>query len=57
MTKEEAIKFFEDEIYLYRDAPYLNGCEMTEEWKNMIDIYEIAVSAIKFQIKNMPDEE
>lgn len=45
----KAIKFFEDEILSLRKAPELNGCEMTPEWMELIQIYNTALEAIKNQ--------
>lgn len=45
----KAIKFFEDEILSLRKAPELNGCEMTSEWIERIQIYSTALEAIKNQ--------
>lgn len=46
MTPEEAIQYFNDEIRLCRAAPYINGCQMTDDWQRTIDACEIAVAAI-----------
>lgn len=47
MTPEEAIQYFNDEIWLCRAAPSINGCQMTEDWQRTIDACEIAVAAIR----------
>lgn len=49
MKIEKAIKFFDDEILMLNNAPKLNGCEMTEEWKEQLEICEMAKSAIEKQ--------
>lgn len=45
----KAIKFFEGEIVSLRKAPELNGCEMTTEWMELMQIYNIALESIKSQ--------
>lgn len=50
MTPEKAIKFFDDEILMLNNAPELNGCEMTDEWKEQLEICKMAKSAIEKQI-------
>lgn len=47
---KKAIKFFEEEITRLKNAPKINGCEMTEEWAEQIEICKIAKSAIEKQI-------
>ena len=44
---EKAIKFFKEEIVRCKNAPKLNGCEMTEEWKETIEICETAIEALE----------
>ena len=55
MTSEKAIKFFDDEILMLNNAPELNGCEMTEEWKEQLEICKMAKSAIEKQIPKKLD--
>ncbi len=50
----KAIKFFEEEIVRLRKAPEINGCEMTPEWKEMLQIYNTAVQALGKQIPKKP---
>ena len=50
----KAIKFFEEEIVRLRKAPEINGCEMTPEWKEMLQIYNTAVEALRKQIPKKP---
>lgn len=49
MTKEEAIRWMEDEKSSFEHAPALNGCQMTKEWQDAIDVYSMAISAIRQQ--------
>ena len=44
---DKALNFFKDEIRRIELAATLNGCEMTEEWKDMISIYKTAVVALE----------
>ena len=56
MKTEQAIEYFENEIRLCKNAPALNGCEMTEEWQRTIDVCTLAVEALKAQqaLENNP---
>ena len=45
----KAINFFEEEIVRLRKAPEINGCEMTPEWKEMLQIYNTAVEALRLR--------
>lgn len=45
----KAIKFFGEEIVRIRKAPEINGCEMTPEWKEMLQIYNTAVEALRLR--------
>lgn len=47
---KNAIKFFEEEITRLENAPKINGCEMTDEWAEQIEICKTAKSAIEKQI-------
>lgn len=49
MTKEEAIKWLQEEKLSLERAPDLNGCPMTEDWKKGIDVYDMAISALRSQ--------
>lgn len=62
----KAIKFFEEEIVRLRKAPEINGCEMTPEWIEQLQIYNTALEALRSctapktnfdRIKNMSVEE
>lgn len=71
MTREEAIRWMEDEKSSLEYAPTLNGCQMTKEWQDAIDVYSMAISALRQQedvkdchqmtnadlIRSMSDEE
>ena len=45
--KQKAIKWFQQEIRSLELAPKLNGCEMTDEWKEEIEIFRTALEALK----------
>ena len=47
---KKAIKFFEEEITRLENAPKINGCEMTDEWAEQIEICKTAKSAIEKQM-------
>lgn len=47
---QAAIKFAENEIKSLELAPKINGCEMTEWWKEQIEIWKTAISALEKQI-------
>ena len=49
MTIEEAIKWIQEEKASYERAPDLNGCPMTEYWQKAIDVYDMAISALRQQ--------
>lgn len=49
MTREEAIKWLQEEKFSLERAPDLNGCPMTEDWKKGIDVYDMAISALSAQ--------
>ena len=49
MTREEAIKWMQEEKASFERAPDLNGCPMTECWQKAIDVYEMAISALRQQ--------
>ena len=51
---DKAIKFFETEIRSLELAPELNGCEMTEEWQEQMDIFKAAKEALEKQIPKKP---
>ena len=46
----KAIKFAKSEIKSLELAPKINGCEMTEWWKEQIEIWKTAISALEKQI-------
>ena len=49
MTIEEAIEWMQEEKASFERAPDLNGCPMTEYWQNAIDVYDMAISALRQQ--------
>lgn len=55
MTKEEAIRWMEDEKSSFEHAPALNGCQMTKEWKDAIDVYSMAIAALRQQEQESND--
>ena len=50
----KTIRFFNDEIKSLELAPEINGCEMTKEWKEQIEICKTAKSALEKQIAKKP---
>ena len=50
MTPEKAIKFLDEEIVRLEGAPIINGCEMTDDWKEQLEICKLAKSALEKQI-------
>ena len=51
---QKAIKFAKSEIKSLELAPKINGCEMTEWWKEQIKIWKTAISALEKQIPKKP---
>lgn len=49
MTREEAIEWMQEEKASFERAPDLNGCPMTEYWQKDIDVYDMAISALRRQ--------
>ena len=49
MTREEAIEWMQEEKASFERAPDLNGCPMTEYWQKAIDVYDMAISALRKQ--------
>ena len=49
MTREEAIEWMQEEKARFERAPDLNGCPMTECWQKAIDVYDMAISALRKQ--------
>lgn len=47
MTREEIIQWYEDELARLRQAPHLNGCDMTPEWAKQIEVHTAAVAALR----------
>ena len=57
MTPEKAIKFFDEEIVRLEGAPIINGCEMTDDWQEMLEICKLAKAALEKQIPKKLDLE
>ena len=49
MNREEAIEWMQEEKASFERAPDLNGCPMTEYWQKAIDVYDMAISALRQQ--------
>ena len=49
MTIEGAIEWMQEEKASFERAPDLNGCPMTEYWQKAIDVYDMAISALRKQ--------
>lgn len=49
MNREEAIRWMEEEKSSFEHAPALNGCQMTKEWQDAIDVYSMAIAALRQQ--------
>ena len=45
--REKAIKYLTEEIRSLRMAPQINGCPMTPEWAEQIDILEACLEAVR----------
>ena len=50
-----AMKYLLDEIDRLNDAPKINGCEMTEEWKEMLEIDRTCFEACKMVANSMKE--
>jgi hypothetical protein len=44
---QKAIKFAETEIRSLELAPEINVCEMKEDWKELIEVWEAIIYALK----------
>ena len=49
MTIEEAIEWMQEEKGSFERAPDINGCPMTKCWQKAIDVYDMAISALRRQ--------
>ncbi len=54
MTPEKAIKFLDEEIVRLEGAPIINGCEMTGDWREHLEICKLAKAALEKQIPKKP---
>lgn len=46
----DALNFLNEEIQRLENAPKINGCEMTDDWKKQIEICRNMKSAVEKQI-------
>ena len=53
---KKAIKFAENEITRLEFAPILNECEMTESWREQINVWKVAKLALEKQIPKKLEE-
>lgn len=44
---QKSIEWHKEEIRKLERAPYINGCEMTDEWAELIEIHRVAVRALE----------
>lgn len=44
---KKAMQFVDEEIKSYELAPIINGCEMTAEWAEMLEIFKTIKSVLK----------
>ena len=44
---KKAMEFVDAEIRSYELAPVINGCEMTDEWAEMLAIFKTIKSALE----------
>ena len=51
-----AMRYLLEEIDRLNAAPKINGCEMTEEWKEMLEIDRTCFEACKIVANNMKEE-
>lgn len=49
--REKAVVFFQQEVERLESAPFINGHEMTPEWKEEISICKTAIEALE-EMKN-----
>lgn len=47
MSKEKAIEWLKREIATYDNAPLVNGCELTQEWKDGLNACKVALEALE----------
>jgi len=51
-----AMRYLLEEIDRLNAAPKINGCEMTAEWKEILEIDRICFEACKMAANNMKEE-
>lgn len=44
---EKAVQFFKDEIRRLELAPKINGCEMTDDWREQMSVCKTALTALE----------
>ena len=49
-----AIAYCKDEIMYLKNAPKLNGCKMTPEWKAQLKCMETCLAALKAYLHTYP---
>ena len=45
--RQQAILWLRAEAERCRRAPYINGCSMTPEWQEILDVCEAAIEALE----------
>lgn len=53
LVHEKAVAFFEEEIRSLELAPEINGCAMTQEWQDRLDIMRYAMYACDALMKEV----
>lgn len=51
-SKQDAVKWLEREIWYLKGAPKLNGCAMTPEWREQLDIFTMCLKLLKKDMRN-----
>ena len=51
-TKENAMSWLDREIGYLMAAPQLNGCPMTQEWQEQVDIFSLCRDLLRKEINN-----
>ena len=52
---KKALKYVNDEIRSLELAPTINGCEMTEDWKEMLEINRIIKEVLEKEIEGVEE--
>lgn len=53
MDVNKAIDYFKQEIRFCKEAPVLNGCQMTDDWTLMMEVSKLAVKALEAMQERM----